>query len=291
MLTLLACTLLSVAPAKPPSLYSLDADTFASTAQNDLLTLKRFIEGMDAVAATVKANRSLFSAVADRVYDPEQKRLLLSTWGSLFAYFSATEGLRQKYWDFVGLAPTDPRHAWGFLLTHTALTALLSHGLAFAEATINNKQLETIFDEPSDEFGLPRGAFADFKLKAIHVSTTSQLMTGDMWLSTIGVRLKPKPGPIADTVTWAIAEMKRDAAAAKTALGHSGIKLFGGNVTDLIKDHSAHAIFPVQKSFAEWAGRHSSRFVRTRHSVWLTVRGRRRTTASSWTRRRIWTRA
>ena len=87
-------------------------------AKSDLVSFRRFVRGMEAVATTVKANQELFSASTDRIYDREQKQLLLSSWGSLFAFFSATEGLRQKYWGFVKLSPHDPRHAWGFLLTH-----------------------------------------------------------------------------------------------------------------------------------------------------------------------------
>jgi len=254
MLTLLVWAALAAAPAKSQALYSLDADTFVATAKSDLITLKRFVEGMQAVSATVKTNKALFSTATDKVYDREQKQLLLSSWGALFAYFSATEGLRQKYWDFVKLPPTDPRHAWGFLVTHTALTALLAQGLAFAAATLNNKQLETLFDEPNDEFGVPKGAFATFKRKAIGVATTTQLMTGDAWATTVRPRFKVKAGPDAESVDWAWAEMKHDSDDAKAALTHTGVQLLGGNATDIFKDNSAQAIFPVQKSFAEWAG-------------------------------------
>src|ERR1035437_2855785 len=110
---------------------------------------------MHRVMAGVAKNPKLFTAKEQQVYSPEQKQTLLSTWGSLFAYFSATEGLRQNYWDFVKIAPTDPRHAWGFLITHTALTAVLVNGLQFADLALNNQQLETLFDEPSDEYGVP----------------------------------------------------------------------------------------------------------------------------------------
>ncbi len=252
--SLLVTVVLSVAPSKPASAYELDPATFVAMAKSDLVSLRRFVQGMETVATTVKANQQLFSASTDRIYDREQKQLLLSTWGSLFAFFSATEGLRQKYWDFVKLSPLDPRHAWGFLLTHTALTALLSHGLQFANETLGNKQLETLFDEANDEFGVPRGAFASFKVKSIHVATTTQLVTGELWSNAPHVALETKPGPEAENLEWALAEMKRDTALAKAALTTAGVKLFGVNAKDIVKTNTAQAIFPVQKSFAEWAG-------------------------------------
>lgn len=41
---------------------------------------------------------------------------------------------------------------------------------------------------------------------------------------------------------------------AQVTQAKNGGKLFLGNAKDLVVDGSAHAIFPVQKSFAEWAG-------------------------------------
>ena len=194
--------------------------------------------------ANVAKNKPLFTLRENQVYSPEQKQTLLSTWGMLFAYFSATEGLRQKYWDFVKIAPTDPRHAWGFLLTHTALTALLANGLKFADLALNNKQLETLFDEPNDEYGVPRGAFAAFKLKAIHVATSTQLLTGDTYAVAAVPVLKRQKAASDAAVAWAVSEMKADSTVARSELVKNGGKLFMLNAKDIVVDSSAHAIFP-----------------------------------------------
>ena len=89
---------------------------------------------------------------------PDQKQTLLTTWAAFFDYFTSTEVIRQRYWDFVKVpAVTQPKkHAWGFLLTHGALTTELAHGLAYAELTSGQKQLEVLLDEPAPEYGMPR---------------------------------------------------------------------------------------------------------------------------------------
>jgi hypothetical protein len=254
MTSLLALALLAAAPAVPTSVYELSDEAFVETARHDLQTLQRFVAGMSGVMAGVTKNKTLFSTKQKSVYVAEDKETLLTTWGSLFAYFSATEGLRQKYWDFVKVSPTDPKHAWGFLLTHTALTALLANGLKFAELVIDNKQLETIFDEANDEYGVPQGAFAAFKLKAIHVATSTQLMTGDTYAVAAVPVLKRQKAASDPAVSWAVKEMKADSTIAKSCLVKNGARLFLNNAKDIVTNTSAHAIFPVQKSFAEWAG-------------------------------------
>lgn len=129
MLVTLTALLLTATPAaQPDSVYALNEAAFVETARHDLETLKQFVGGMRGVMTQLKGNAALFKK-SDAVFSPDQKQTLLSAWGSLFGYFSATEGLRHKYWAFVKLAPTDPRHVWGFIVTHTALTALLAHGL------------------------------------------------------------------------------------------------------------------------------------------------------------------
>lgn len=253
-MVLLLSLALSAAPSNQPSVFSLEPQPFVATARNDLATLKMFVNGLKSVHANVQANRQLFSLKANSVLSPEQKRTILSTWGSLFGYFASIEGLRQKYWDFVKVLPTDTRHAWGYVLTHTALTAILAYGMAFSDLTIGNKQLETILDERNDEFGVPAGAYSAFKMKAIHVATSTQLMTGDAWAMTVTPVLKSAKAMDEQDVKWAFGEMKDDSKQAKAALVKSGVKLFAGNATDLLKESTATAIFPVQKTFAEWMG-------------------------------------
>ena len=172
MNALILDVLISAAPDSS-SVYSLKGKEFVAQAKKDLATLRMFSAGLDRLDAQVKEKYVLFTRVETRTYTPDEKQTLLSTWGALFSYFSSVEQIRQRYWNFVTLAPTDERHAWGYLITHTALTTLLSHGLKFAEMTQGNKQLETLFDEPNSEFGVPQGSYATFKATSIHVSTAT----------------------------------------------------------------------------------------------------------------------
>ncbi len=253
-MVLILSALLSASPSDQPSVYSLEGPSFVATARGDLSTLKMFVAGLKSVQALVLKNRALFASRTNVVLSPDEKRTVLSSWGALFGYFSAIEGLRQRYWGFVTLLPTDPRHPWGYVITHTALTSLLAYGLAFAELTLGNPQLETLLDEANDEFGVPAQAFAAFKLTSIHVATSTQLMTGDAWSLTVNPALKRARAADEADLQWALAEMKADSKLARAALLKSGVKLFAGNATDIVKDTSLHAVFPVQKSFAEWAG-------------------------------------
>ncbi len=249
-----ALLLLTLAAAPSSSVYALDEKAFVEQAQKDLAVLHRFVNGLDLLQKQVNDHKTLFTKVEKQAYSPDQKRTLLSTWAAFFAVFSSAEAIRQRYWDFVKLLPTDARHAWGFVLTHAALTAELGYGLAFADLTQGNAQLETIFDEQNDEFGVPKSSYADFKAKAIHVSTSTQLVTGDAWSSQAEGALKKSKALELPDVKWAFEEMKAESKAAKDRLLKSGVKLFSGNAADILKDTTTSAIFPAQVTFATWAG-------------------------------------
>jgi hypothetical protein len=245
---------LAATPNTLSSPFALEGQPFVDSARRDLGTLKMLVNGLKSVSTQVQINKALFESNAETVLSPDQKRTVLSTWGSLFGYFSAIEGLRQKYWDFVKVLPTDVRHAWGYLITHTALTAVLAYGLAFADLTVGKRQLETIFDESNDEFGVPSGAFAAFKMKAIHVATSTQLMSGDAWALTVTPALKKSKAFDENDVKWAWVEMKTDSRLAKVSLAKRGARLFAVNASDMLNDSMMKAVFPVQKSVAEFMG-------------------------------------
>jgi hypothetical protein len=252
MNALILAVLLSAAPeAGSNSVYSLKGKDFTAQAKKDLATLRMFSAGLGRLDTQVKDKFVLFTKKENRTYTPEEKQTLLTTWGAMFSYFSSVEQIRQRYWNFWTLGPTDDRHAWGYLLTHTALTTLLSNGLKFAEMTQGNKQLETLFDEPNSEFGVPQGSYATFKVTAIHISTTTQLMSGDAWGKVAQTPLKKDKDP---DVKWAWAELDSCGKKARDCLVRSGNKLFVTNALDILKDNTTAAIFPAQKSFAEWFG-------------------------------------
>jgi hypothetical protein len=240
------------APSSAP--YSLEPRSFVEMAKGDLATLKMLVAQLKSVSNRAAANRDLFAAASLGILNAEQKRTLLSTWGALYGSFAAIEGLRHKYWGFVKLLPTDPRHSWGYLLTHTALTALLAHGMRFSELALNHKQLETLLDEANGEFGVPAGAFARFKEKAIHVKTATQLVTGDTWATTVLPKLQSTHDLGGENVAWALEEMRVSSKQARLFLQRSGIKLFAGNAKDIVADSTVHTLFPVQKTFAAWMG-------------------------------------
>ena len=264
--TSLLITWLALTGAAPPpapqaasattSVYSLDDGAFVTQALEDLAALEHHAQGLRTLQQQLTQTRALYRRSQSELYTPDEKRTLLTTWAAFSDYFAALERTRQRYGDFVKVPALTrgPQHAWGFLLTHGALTLQLAHGLAYAELTGGVAQLEVLLDEHAEEYGLAAGTFARFKERAIHVSTSAQLVAGDAYAE----QLRPlftKTGLLqVPRAVWLLQEMKLNSQAARGKLTQRGLTLFAKAGADLLKDSTAHAIFPVQRSVAEWMG-------------------------------------
>ncbi|MBN1205182.1 MAG: protein tyrosine phosphatase [Myxococcaceae bacterium] len=245
------------APAKAVlDIYDWDDESFMAQAKQDLEVLQRNANGLRGLQEQIRKNLSLYNHKQDIPYSPEQKHTLLTTWAAFFDYFASTEVIRQRYWDFVKVPSlTQPKkHGWGFLLTHGALTTILAHGLTYAELTHGRKQLEVLLDEPSPSYGVPGRAFAQFKEKVIHVSTATQLMTGDTYREQLRAVLRKSGALEFKLGPWVLQEMKANSKVARGKLLKRGPSFFTTAARDIVMDSATRAIFPVQKSVAEWMG-------------------------------------
>ncbi|MGE6757599.1 YiiX/YebB-like N1pC/P60 family cysteine hydrolase [Corallococcus interemptor] len=254
-------------PADPPSpapaaeqaprdVYELDDAAFVAQARRDLETLRQGTDGLRRLKEQAFRSKALYQRGKDAPYTPDEKQLLVSTWAAFFDCFISTEVVRQRYWDFLKVpALTQPKkHAWGFLLTHAALTAELAQGMAFADLTGGQAQLEVLLDEPGPEYGLPARAFSRFKKKVVHVGTSTQLFTGDGYRATLHPVLA-KSGVLDEPGVPALFQaMRKDSQAARARLMKRGPVLFAKAAADVTQDTTARAVFPVQKTVAEWMG-------------------------------------
>lgn len=261
-LALLITLKLSLAATPPapqveqvPDVYDLPDEHFFAQAKLDLAALKRYAHGLRRIQEQLKRRPDLFVAKETETIAPERKRALLSAWGAFYAYVVSVESIRQRYWGFLKVPLSQgKRHAFGFLLTHGALTTELAHGLTFAQRTAGKRQLEVLLDEPNAEFGLPPRAYAQLREKVIHVSTTTQLFTGDAYRVQLLPVLK-KSGLLDDPeVVWLTREMRLNSQAARDRLRKQGGHLFAQSAMSSLRLGTMTALFPIQRSVAEWMG-------------------------------------
>lgn len=250
----LALSLIAAAPAEKVDLYDVPEAAFVLQARADLAVLKRDHQALVDLEAALDAMGNVFTRSEAQGFNFDERAALMSTWSTFFDRSMELEQLRQRYWDFVKHRPGTLRHAWGYLMTHGALTALLAHGLAFTDRAAGRKPVEVLFDEPAPQYGVPRGAFASFKEQVVDFSTTSQLLTGDAW-APAARKLSKRLGLDKDQdASWLSGAIKDWSASAKKRLKKRGVQLYARQAADITHDQAARAFFPIQKGVAAWMG-------------------------------------
>src|SRR5439155_1066489 len=81
-------------------LYNLTQDAFAEQTRYDLSQLHHFADGLRRIDDTLKKHTELWNRKNTSTFSPEEKRLLLTSWGAFFNYEMSIELIRQRYWDF-----------------------------------------------------------------------------------------------------------------------------------------------------------------------------------------------
>jgi hypothetical protein len=235
--------------------YDLSDPEFLEQARADLKALRRNEAGLDLIATELAAHPGLLRQSETTPATPEEKQRLLTAWAAFYEYATATEALRQRYWDFLKVPRRRAlKHGVGYLITHAALTVELSHGLSFVDRAGGNKQLEVLLDEPAPELGIPRGAFARLKERVVHVATSTQLLTGDEYGKNLGTLLDHARQVGEKELGWLLALTRMHSTRARELLARRGAQVFLKTALDWTKDAAARAIFPVQKGVAEWMG-------------------------------------
>jgi hypothetical protein len=232
--------------------FALPPAELAAQARADLATVQRYAGQVQTIVDTLLRDGSMFRA--DHPLSPGQTQLLRSSWGALYGVLSACETIRQRWWTFNQRDLQSAAHAWGYVVTHTALLAELGVGGQFAELAVGSPAVEVLLDEPDDSFGVPSRAFEAWKLVVVHVGTAVQVLTGDAYLPMVRKTLKRHGVQASVEGRTALARWPTWSKQARRILTRDAGALFWRNTADLFKDWTRRAVLPPQKVIAEWMG-------------------------------------
>lgn len=239
-------------PQATLDVFALPPAQLAAQARADLQLVRRYADQVDRIVTLLRADKALFGSQAPLL--PEQRHRLRSAWGAIYSYLSAVETVRQRWWLFVTKDPQSPEHAWGYVVAHQALLAQLGVGGRFAELAVGVPAVEVLLNEADGSFGVAARAYEAWKLVVIHVSTATQVLTGDAYLPLVRANLK-RHGVLACTEGQAALKVWPEwSKSARRLLTRDLAKLFWRNAADLLRDWTRRAVLPPQTAIAEWMG-------------------------------------
>lgn len=187
------------------------------------------------------ASEPLFT-VARELPSRDEKRIARDAWASLLEYDLALGSTREMYRSFHRLSGVSREKA--FLIHYAAFLAQYRNALDFLAAIDRNGPLHTVLDEPVEELGVPRSAYAAYRLRYLNLARATELAALEAIHRSIGGAELPS--------------LRAQIAADRTAiLEHGkgrGELLTVKNALRITKSAGGDAFFPVQSGIAEWMG-------------------------------------
>ena len=227
----------------PPSPAPLSPkESFRARADADRTCLKGWAGSLSALLDRAESRPGLFAEKPDR-WTLDDARELRQLWRGILDHVYALEGMKRFWRDAPGLEGDDKAEA--FALAHAASTCLYAEGLRWIELTRAKPRLESLLDEPDAEQGTPARAFAQLKLRLLHVATMTRFTLDDRRFRGQAASLKD-----AWLRAWPAAEGDR----VHAILKRRGLQDLIGNGKDILDDALFDAWLPVQKTVAEWMG-------------------------------------
>jgi hypothetical protein len=249
-------TLLSASPATAGvRLDELPRAALDRRARHDLKLLKSYTLAVSRLRNALRDERELFDRPLEAPLSPGERARALALFEQVFSHTVALDRLAQFHGDFWRLGPVRERsrHARHFAIGFAAYCLRLSLGLAFIDNTLGRRQFEKLLDEGSPDHGVPAGAYARLKWNVVHVQEASTVLSAIQYHRLLGFTSYKQLKHDADS-SFAITHIDVTYPEVREVLLKRGVRLFGGNGVDIIKDEGLGVWLPMQTGVAEWMG-------------------------------------
>jgi hypothetical protein len=177
-----------------------------------------------------------------RVLPREQKEAVWDTWKSFLDYTVALEATADFHRDFLLLRR--PVQDESFLVRCAAHFAQHRWALAFIARADNDPGMDVFLNEPVPELGLPKGTYAQLKLRHLNAVHAAHFGALAAYLRTVGSDVSPALRAIV---------REDEAEIFRGAIGKTEL-LTAKNAIEVLKRTGGSLWLPVQSGIAEWMG-------------------------------------
>ncbi len=232
-------------------LWQIAPDKLASATVDDAQRLTRLLPQLDgAVTALEGIDPRLVNAKVEELSIADRDRLRFAWW-QVFEPILAIDEIKARYRAWYGLDYLNARrlHARAFALSFAGLCAQVDSGLRLLEVLSGKKLLQTLFDEAMPGLGLPAHTLGGLRGKLGRARDLFLVPLGGDWYER-WIERESKQDAALGPLIRALTPLRLRARKRVLTPTTSGVS----NKIDTLKSEFAQQWFPLQKSFAEWAG-------------------------------------
>ncbi len=211
----------------------------------DLQLVQACRQGLGFILTFTSNRPGIFSADKNnksRLFTRQEKEEAWNSWKMVSDYFLALDSLRASH-NYFERSKDDSGDA-SFLIAYAAFLAQYRFALEWIERTENNPDLDTIFNEPVPEMGLPENTYSLFKFRFLNVARATEFAALETVYSLNKGRGHEETRKL----------IREDADAVWKAGKFSGQILTAKNALKIVKKAGFAAWMPVQTGVSEYMG-------------------------------------
>ena len=237
-------------------MFGLNEDERQQKLKDDLLSLKRYDDGLVHVLQYANRRADLFPKDVESALNASQRSELREIFATILDYMRAIDGVKNYWRAFHKYGSIKERraHSESFLISYFAWLVQYRHGLTFIDLTVPNMTMEKILDEESTKFEIPKESFKALKWQVINVKAVARLMGAHQYFKTLKGSFADNGCQRRERCRWAYENVDTYHYSSKDILKDRAAIQFSYNAFDIARDMSFDAWFPVQKNVAEWMG-------------------------------------
>ncbi|HVJ20652.1 MAG TPA: YiiX/YebB-like N1pC/P60 family cysteine hydrolase [Polyangiaceae bacterium] len=232
-------------------LWQVRAEKLGLATADDAVRLSRLLPQLEgAISALERLDSRLVSAKVEELSAGDRDRVR-QAWWQVFEPILAIDELKARYRAWYGLDYLKQRrlHARGFALSFAGLCAQVDSGLRLLEVLAGKKLLQTLFDEAMPSFGLPAHTLSGLRGRLGRARDLFLVPLGCDWYER-WIEREMKEDSELGSFVGLLAPLRQRARSRVLTPTSSGLK----NKIETLEAELARRWFPLQKSFAEWAG-------------------------------------
>lgn len=231
--------------APPTSISKLPATDQSARITSDQRGVMLHRDGLKRTVEFVRQRADLFPEKRlseARVLSREHKEAVWNTWKAFLDYTIALEATAGFHRDFLLLRR--PAQDESFLVRCAAHFAQHRWALAFIARADNDPGMDVFLNEPVPELGLPKGTYAQLKLRHLNPVHAAHFGALAAYLRTVG-------GEVSPALRAVVREDETEIF--RGAIGKTEL-LTAKNALEVIKQAGGSLWLPVQSGIAEWMG-------------------------------------
>jgi hypothetical protein len=232
-------------------LWLIDPDKLRVASEDDAARLRRLLPRLSASVMALETLEPRLSTGRVGELSGEDRDSLRQLWWQVFEPILAIDEIKSRYIGWYGLdyLRFADLHARAFTLSFTALCAQVDAGLRLLAALKGKELLGTLFDEALPQFGLPARTFSGLRAQLGRASDLLLIPLGSRWYErwiAPHLTLDPPFQPLLQILD----PLQQSALRRVLTPTTNGLE----NQLAVLRSVLFVRWFPVQKSFAEWAG-------------------------------------